>query len=80
MDRRRIRDQGRDHYGLYIRLEDQVDITRFDAVVKELRYPPNREVLHVLLEVYAQNKIDEARGYGTDMPNYGLKRPGEVRI
>jgi hypothetical protein len=59
MDKRRIRRQDRDYYGLYIRMDDSKDIAALDQISAKLRHPRNSELIHALVTDYLKhNKMD----------------------
>jgi hypothetical protein len=60
MDKRRLRRQDRDYYGLYIRLDNPADIAALDKINASLRNPPNRELIHVLVANYLKHVLHNA--------------------
>ena len=55
VDGRRIRKQDRDYFGFYTRMDDPSDIAILDKIVKDMRNPPNRLLIHELLTNYMKN-------------------------
>ena len=52
VDGRRLRRKDKDYLSWFVRVEDPADVVMLDRLVKDLRNPPNRLVLHELLTNY----------------------------
>jgi hypothetical protein len=58
IDGRRIRKSDRDYFGFYTKIDDPGDIKILDQMVRDMRNPPNRLLIHELLTNYAKHNIN----------------------